>query len=434
MNRTTQLRQKSMQMMGLLAGLAMLCLLNGCDTRWLYPSPKHPKTADARSSYSSLQNKDPLVNPSGTRPRNIILCIGDGMGINQVSLARDSEVGLNGRLWMETMPYTALVSTHNVSGNVTDSAEAITAILCGVKTSSSRLGMDPDGSILLTLPERLREEGYRIGVAVTSTISHATPAGTAAHVPSRKMEDRIAVQMFEAGFDVLFGGGKKYWLPSSQPGGSRTDGRDLVREARQAGWQIVKDKQEMDAVSSGRVIGLFQDDALTTLPPEPSLEEMTAAALRVLSSGPSSRPFFLMVEGSQIDWGCHQNEAAKAIRQTLLFDMAIRAALEFAIQDKHTLVIVTADHETGALTLSGGKNEPGHLKPNWASQGHSGGQVPLYAYGPGAQSFTGVMDNTEISKKITKLLGLDNFPRVEPQKQEAACFSLEEPVYAMIAE
>jgi alkaline phosphatase len=196
----------------------------------------------------------------------------------------------------------------------------------------------------------------------------------------------------------------------------------------------VKDKQEMDAVSSGRVIGLFQDDALTTLPPEPSLEEMTAAALRVLSSGPSSRPFFLMVEGSQIDWGCHQNEAAKAIRQTLLFDMAIRAALEFAIQDKHTLVIVTADHETGALTLSGGKNEPGHLKPNWASQGHSGGQVPLYVYGPGAQSFTGVMDNTEISKKITKLLGLDNFPRVEPQKQEAACFSLEEPVYAMIAE
>ena len=282
MNRTTQLRQKSMQMMGLLAGLAMLCLLNGCDTRWLYPSPKHPKTADARSSYSSLQNKDPLVNPSGTRPRNIILCIGDGMGINQVSLARDSEVGLNGRLWMETMPYTALVSTHNVSGNVTDSAEAITAILCSVKTSSSRLGMDPDGSILLTLPERLREEGYRIGVAVTSTISHATPAGTAAHVPSRKMEDRIAVQMFEAGFDVLFGGGKKYWLPSSQPGGSRTDGRDLVREARQAGWQIVKDKQEMDAVSSGRVIGLFQDDALTTLPPEPSLEEMTAAALRIL--------------------------------------------------------------------------------------------------------------------------------------------------------
>jgi len=335
---------------------------------------------------------------------------------------------------METMPYTALVSTHNVSGNVTDSAEAITAILCGVKTSSSRLGMDPDGSILLTLPERLREEGYRIGVAVTSTISHATPAGTAAHVPSRKMEDRIAVQMFEAGFDVLFGGGKKYWLPSNQSGGSRTDGRDLVREARQAGWQIVKDKQEMDAVSSGRVIGLFQDDALTTLPPEPSLEEMTAAALRVLSSGPSSRPFFLMVEGSQIDWGCHQNEAAKAIRQTLLFDMAIRAALEFAIQDKHTLVIVTADHETGALTLSGGKNEPGHLKPNWASQGHSGGQVPLYAYGPGAQSFTGVMDNTEISKKIAKLLGLDNFPRVEPKKRAAVSPSLEEPVYAMIVE
>ncbi len=428
----TNPRRISIHAVGLLAILGSFCFLGSCDTRWLYPSPMQPEGEDAISFYQPPQSKEPLANPSGTRPRSIILCIGDGMGPNQVALARDGGVGPGGRLWMETMPYAGLVSTHNASGEVTDSAAAITAILCGVKTRNSRLGQDSDGTNWMTLPERLQEDGYRIGAAVTCSMTHATPAGLAAHVSNRDQETRIAVQLLNAKIDVLFGGGRQNWLPNNQPDGARSDGRNLLSEAQQAGWQIVQDKPQMDAVSSGRVIGLFQEDALTTLPPEPSLAEMTAAALRILSSGrDQSHPFFLMVEGSQIDWAGHQNNQAACVRQALLFDMAIREALDFAIRDQHTLVIVTADHETGALTVSGGGSKPGNLKANWASQGHSGAQVPIYAYGPGAQSFAGVLDNTQIALKIARLMDLDNFPRTVPKKRAAVSQIREQSLYAL---
>jgi alkaline phosphatase len=428
----THPRRISIRTVGLLTILALIGFLGSCDTGWMYPSPMQPEGEDAIAFYQPPQSKEPMANPSGLRPRNIILCIGDGMGVNQVALARDSGVGPGGRLWMETMPYAGLVSTHNASGEVTDSAAAITAILCGVKTSNKRLGQDADGTDWITLPERLREEGYRVGAAVTCSITHATPAGLAAHVSNRDQEILIAVQMFDAKIDVLFGGGRTYWLPDSQPGGARSDGRNLLSEAQQAGWQIVQDSRQMEAVSSGRVIGLLQDDALTTLPPEPSLAEMTQAALRILSSSQDqSHPFFLMVEGSQIDWAGHQNNQAACVRQALLFDMAVRAALEFAVRDQHTLVLVTADHETGDLTLSGGTAKPGNLKARWGSQDHSAAKVPIYAYGPGAQTFTGVLDNTQIALKIARLMDLDNFPRAVPKKRAAVNHNRQESVYAL---
>lgn len=429
----TKPRRISIQAIGILAILGSVCFLVGCDTRWLYPSPMQPEGEDILAFYQPPQSKEPLANPAGPRPRNIILCIGDGMGTSHVSVARDAAVGPDGRLWMETLPYVGLVSTHNASGEVTDSAAAITAMLCGVKTRNGRLGRDSNSTNWITLPERLREEGYRIGAAVTCSVTHATPAGLAAHVSDRDQEIRIAVQMLDAQIDVLFGGGRQNWLPAGQPGGARSDGRNLLSEAQQAGWQIVQDKPQMDAVSSGRVIGLFQTDALTTLPPEPSLAEMTGAALRILSSGPAAQPFFLMVEGSQIDWAGHQNNQAACVRQTLLFDMAVRKALEFAARDQNTLVIVTADHETGALTVSGGGSKPGNLKASWASQGHSGAQVPMYAFGPGAQEFTGVMDNTELARKIARLLNLQDFPRVLPKKQAAVSRLRQQSVYTEYA-
>jgi alkaline phosphatase len=118
--------------------------------------------------------------------------------------------------------------------------------------------------------------------------------------------------------------------------------------------------------------------------------------------------FFLMVEGSQIDWACHSNDAAAAVRQTLLFDQAVAAAADFALRDGHTLVIVTADHETGGLTFT---QEKGQVKPHWSTKGHSGAPVPVWAVGPGAAQFAGVQDNTEIPKKIARLLGITPFPR-----------------------
>lgn len=370
--------------------------------------------------YQPPQTTQRLDNPGPGRPHNIILCIGDGMGINQIALARQAAAGAAGRLWMERMPYTALVSTHNVRGEVTDSAAAITAILCSIKTRNDRLGQDEKGVNWISLPQRLQSEGCRLGVVATSTITHATPAGMAAHIHNRDLEARIAEQMFNARIDVMLGGGRKYWLPDSEPEGLRTDRRHLLAEAQQAGYTLVRNRQHLQAVEQGRVLGLFQADALTTLPPEPSLQEMTQAALRILTNSKPEKPFFLLIEGSQIDWACHANQEKVCIRQTLLFDLAVREALNYAAADKQTLVLVTADHETGELTLSGGSLKPNLMKARWSSKNHSAAQVPLFAFGPGAEQFTGVLDNTEISRRIAQLLGIEDFPKALPKKRAAA--------------
>jgi alkaline phosphatase len=392
----------------------LLIGFSGCSTVWHYTAPAETDL----SFYQGPSSPQPLTNPPSSRPKNVILCIGDGMGINQITLARQAAVGAEGRLWMERMPYTALVSTHNGRGEVTDSAAGITAILCGIKTRNDRIGLDAKGAGWMSIAERLQQEGYRLGAVATSTITHATPAGLAAHIRDRDLEAQIAVQLLESRADVLLGGGRKYWLPA--PEGVRTDGRNLLAEARTAGWQIVSSKEQLEAVQSGPILGFFAPDALTTVPPEPSLAEMSQAALRILSRTRPEQPFFLLIEGSQIDWCCHSNEAKTAVRQTLLFDMAVGKVLEFAAADRQTLVLVTADHETGGLTVYGGGLKPNLMKTHWSSGNHSGGPVVLFAYGPGAEQFSGVMDNPEIAKRIARLLGLADFPKSVEKKKAAA--------------
>ena len=149
--------------------------------------------------------------------------------------------------------------------------------------------------------------------------------------------------------------------------------------------------------------------------PEPDLAELTKKAIEILNSAPHG--FFLMIEGSQIDWACHDNNAKEAVKKTLLFDEAVKAAIDFALKDKHTLVIVTADHETGGLTIKkGGDLQGRNLNLKWTTRGHTGLPVPIYAFGPAAGTFTGVYDNTEVPKKIAKLLGIKSFPQL-PQPE-----------------
>lgn len=390
----------------------LFLLAAGCSTVWHYTAPAETDI----SFYPPPTSKEPLPNPGGGRPKNIVLCIGDGMGINQIALARQAAVGADGRLWMERMPYTALVYTHNIRGEVTDSAAGITALMCGIKTRNDRIGQDPKGNPWMSIAERLQQEGYRIGAVATSTLTHATPAGLAAHLPDRDQEAEIALQLFESRADVLLGGGYKYWLP--QPQGVRTDGRNLLAEAESAGWHIVSTKDQLETAPSGRVWGFFSADAMTTLPPEPTLAEMTRAALRILSDSSPQKPFFLLMEGSQIDWCCHTNDAKTAVRQTLLFDTAVREAIEFAAADKQTLVLVTADHETGGLTLYEGGLKPNVMKAEWSSKNHSNGPVILLAFGPGAEHFTGVLDNTDIPRRIARLLDITDFPK--PRRKQSA--------------
>ncbi len=366
------------------------------------------------SFYQAPQSSEMMPAIDGGTVDKVILCIGDGMGVNQIALARSKAVGANKRLWMEILPTTGTVRTLSANKAITDSAAAGTAMACGIKTNNGVLGIDPNGKAYHSILELAAQQGWRTGLVVTCTVSHATPAAFASHVGSRGSEADIAAQMREAKVDVLFGGGRKFWLPKGAKGSDRSDTQDLLELARRDGYQVIESRQQMMQLTYGPVIGLFALDAMTTAASEPMLDEMAAKAISLLSKkadwfAPKPR-FFLMIEGSQIDWAGHANDTAGSIRQTLLFDMAVREAIEFAKKDKRTLLIVTADHETGGLMLDDDKDNPGQLAARWTSKGHTGVDVPLFAYGPGSQQFAGTIDNTDIAKKIAGLMSIKPFP------------------------
>jgi alkaline phosphatase len=348
--------------------------------------------------------------------RNVILCIGDGMGFNEIELARHKAVGLSGKLWMETLPVAGVARTFSSDYAVTDSAAAATAIACGIKTKNYMLGIDARKQAYASILEVLSKKGWRTGLVVTSTMTHATPAGFASHIKSRDSERDIAGQMLDNRVGVLFGGGEKYWLPEKIMGGD-----NLVEAAKQAGYTVVRTRQEMLALTEGPALGLFAEDAVATYAPEPLLSEMTQKAIALLNAkggewfSPEPK-FFMMVEGSQIDWAGHNNDTSNSIRQTLLFDMAVKEAIEFAKQDGRTLVIVTADHETGGLTLIQDKWSARKIRAQWTTKDHSGADVPVFAFGPGSEEFAGVMDNTDISRKIAKLMEVSPFPQAVEKK------------------
>ena len=366
------------------------------------------------SFYSPSPTIEPYPTSGDEKVINIIFCIGDGMGLGQIALARMKAAGTGGLLYMERMPVAGFIRTHSANALVTDSAAAGTALASGVKTNNGIIGMTPDGKSYQTILEAAKAKGMATGLVVTSTISHATPAAFASHVTSRDMQDKIAEQLIANKVNVLFGGGEEYFLPKSSCKSKRNDEKDLIEQAKEAGYLYVRTAEELETVHHTHILGLFQPGSLTTAAPEPSLAELTAKAIEVLSrqrKGGEKQGFFLMVEGSQIDWACHDNDAAKTIRQTLLFDQAVKAAIDFALEDKHTLVVVTADHETGGLTVKGGNLIGNDLDVSWSTGGHSAMPVPIYAFGPKADIFAGTYDNTEVPKKFARLLRISPFPK-----------------------
>lgn len=343
--------------------------------------------------------------------RNVILLIGDGMGHNHIALARHRTVGSEGRLHMERMPIIGQLRTHSANRAVTDSSAAATALACGVKTDNDRIGMAADSTAFTTILQKARENGFRTGLVATSSVTHATPAAFASHVAGRDMQTEIAVQFLSNRVDVLLGGGRKYWLGG--PEGVRTDGRNLIEEARAAGYQVIDGRKQLADVVEVPVLGLFADDGMMTFPPEPGLDEMTRIAIGLLSvrshkNGSEMKPqFFIMVEGSQIDWASHVNDADYMVRQTLLFDLAVKEALDFARSDERTLVLVVADHETGGLAQG---VEDGRPVAVWTSDDHTAADVPLYAFGPGAAYFSGTFHLTEVPRILARVLGFESFP------------------------
>lgn len=335
--------------------------------------------------------------PAEGAGRNAILFIGDGMGPEQVRAAGMYLHGEPGTLFFERFPHRAEVTTASAEGKVTDSAAAATAMATGRKVTNGvvSLATPGDGSPLPTILERSSADGRRVGLVTTTHATHATPAAFGAHARSRDDYDEIAWDyLTRSKPDVLLGGG----------------GYGLSKAAAVfAGYPTVTTRKDLLAVDPGtadRLWGLFGHSHLPYehdgLGSAPHLSEMARAALAILERDPDG--FFLMVEGGKIDHACHSNDLVRAVKETIEFANAVQAAYEWAKDRDDTLILVTADHETGGLSVK--KNQGAGKLPEvaWSSKDHTGANVSLYAWGPGSERISGTVDNTQIYEILVDFL------------------------------
>jgi alkaline phosphatase len=410
-------------------GLASMAAAGMGSQKPLPATSKQPATASPAGPHDPVLA--PLPRSAAAGPKNVILFIGDGMGFGQVTSTRIKSLGPDGRLRLERLPVTGVVVNHSANSLIPDSAACGTALACGVKTNNGMLGQTRERRYQSIL-EACQAAGYRTGLVVTKNLTDATPAAFASHVTSRKMEPAIARQLLASGVNVLLGGGRRYFLPRAfSPDAG--DPNNLAALIRGNGYVWVLGEAQLQCVDADRVLGLFAYEAMKSLPGEPNLTIMTENAIRLLTRAGVGQGFFLMVEGSQIDSACHNNDPNQMFREVLAFDEAVHAGIDFARPDGHTLVIVTADHETGGLEIVVPKasakakttltkavdpNEDDYQDPSamvlhlkWTGKDHTGLPVPLYAFGPGCLEFTGVIDNTEVPLRIARLLHIRGFPR-----------------------
>jgi len=376
-----------------------------------------PLHARAGAPPDGLSALTPGPATSRQQGRAIILFVGDGMGEGQRTAARWSAVGQDGLLVMDALPVSGWSRTASADSQVTDSAAAATAIATGVKTNNGLLALDPHGNPLTTILERAQARGMAVGLITTVQMGHATPAAFASHWPGRDPMTEIVGQMLAHRVDVMLGGGEDDFLPVGKRGcysgtGHRDDGRNLIAEAVGVGYTYVCTSgalTAMNPISTTRLLGLFADGSMPR-PFSPSLADMTQKAIAILARDPDG--FFLMVEGGQIDWACHDHDAAEAISDTLGLDEAVAVAQAYASAHPGTLIIVSGDHETGGMTvgLAAGGDGP-FLMPNgarfyvrWTTTDHTGADVPTTAYGQGASLLAGTSENTRIYDAMVRAL------------------------------
>ncbi|MCX7786501.1 MAG: alkaline phosphatase [Spirochaetes bacterium] len=294
--------------------------------------------------------------------KNVVLLIGDGLGYTQfwaTQLYSKNVLGKDLRM-IEVMKSgnTAFLLNDTADSFVTESAAAAGQIATGERMFARALSMKEDGKTPVpTIIELAKaQKNIACGLVTTSGITDATPAAFATHVSHRSNEEEVAIQLLKSNVEVLMGGRKQFFLPESVSGGRRKDGRNLIEEAQKQGYTVVGTASELKGVTGPKVLGLFnmanmnyEIDRKATK--EPSLAEMTEATLRILSRNPNG--FFAMIEGGRIDHASHRNDAAATIYDVIAFDEAVGVAIDFAKNHPGTLVIVTADHETGGMAIIG---------------------------------------------------------------------------------
>ena len=337
------------------------------------------------------------------RPSNIIFLIGDGMGLSAVST---SYYFTEGPSPFDRFHEIGLINTSSATHKITDSAASGTAMASGKKTYNGAIGVDTTRMEIRNITEVVSAMGWNTGVVSTSSVTHATPASFYAHVEQRGMEEEIALQLIRSEIDFFAGGGIKFFT-------KRSDKKNLLTLAEENGFSVDTIRLDMHHPEPDKKFGflLAPGGMPTMLQGRGSfLPDATSLAIDALSGDGNN--FLLMVEGSQIDWAGHANDAEYLLSEMSDFEQAIRAALDFAEKDGNTLVVVTADHETGGVTLSSAaeisqKSGPNELAITFSTGGHSATLVPVFAYGPGSELFGGIYQHTKIFHKMVNAIGAE---------------------------
>lgn len=363
-------------------------------------------------------------------PKNVIYLIGDGMGFGAVSsllLSEDEATGF------EQAPVIGLSETCSADNYVTDSAAGGTALATGTRTNNGFVGADPQGNQLTSILRKAQAMGKKTGIVVNTTLTEATPASFYAGVTSRKMVFDIAKQFTESEVDVAIGGGLDHFI-------SRPDSLDLTATLIEIGYDVYLNWETVLKTDSEKFVGILplydlhrreknngtasaaegqevclaaqlaalneEAEATHLSEPEVYLEKATVKALDILSRN-NKDGFFLMIESAIIDGYGHNNDSDGMIVEMKEFNRTLQNMIDYVNNHPETLLVVTADHETGGTGVYYNGHNPGNegpLKLRFSTSGHTGTVVPVFAYGPGAEAFGGIMKNTDIPKKIESLM------------------------------
>ncbi|MDC7242224.1 MAG: alkaline phosphatase [Spirochaetales bacterium] len=349
---------------------------------------------------TSCRTSLPDYSNAALKSRNTILIIGDGMGPEQVKAASLYLDGEEGQLSFETdFPYRTTMTTHSLLVPITDSAASATAMATGQKVRNGQLSVSAfSGRYLKTILEIAADEGKMTGLVTTAHVAHATPAAFAVHVYNRNHYDEIARQyLANPRVDLLFGGANDN-LPA--------------QDAAEAGYTVLTDTAALSALAYGegeKYLGSFGDGHL---PYEydydyegtddlPKLSEMALKALEILENAPGG--FFLMIEAGRIDHAGHANDLARNIYETLELSNTVEQVLTWAAGREDTVIIVTADHETGGLRVRENNGAGSLPTVRWRTSGHTDADVPVYVWGDRAGEISArIEDNTDIFKVLVQ--------------------------------
>lgn len=353
--------------------------------------------------------------------KNIIFMVPDGMGLADVTATRIYKNGLDGApLNFETLQHIGYQRTYSANSTITDSAPAASAWACGEKFNNGEISFHGDGRPFKpSILELAKKQGKSTGLVATSTITHATPAAFGSHVAARSCENEIARQYIEVtGVDLLLGGGvDKFKSVKADKCGTKGD---FIQEAQDKGYAVAYSKTELDkAVADGskKLLGLFNAAGLTpeyTRAPgisEPRLPEMTVAALNLLEK--NRHGFFLMVEGSQVDWANHAKDYPYQLGEMLAFDESVKVVRDWINADEdrkeNTLLIVVADHDTGGFAINGPQTAllkaGDKVEAGWTTGEHTGVDTIIWSEGPGSKGLARAIDNTGIYDVMVKAMG-----------------------------